>query len=228
MSYQGISVREAVEKLNQLNGGWFLPYVQRQYVWGVRYESEDYVCLLLDSLLRRYPIGGLVLWETTKKVPYRAFLDDYEPGNFAKIVEEGRWGAYKFLVYDGQQRLQTLPYHTFNGRVLHFDLLFDAPKANSDETGFLFCPKVAPDPQYLKMTELVSKQCEPGVKVELEDNTLSALEPPTNPGGSPGSPRICRARPRSKTRQVAVSSEPGIASSPVSGLISNCTILSAF
>ena len=93
MSYAGISVREAMEKLNHLNGGWYLPHVQRQYVWGARYKSEDYVCLLLDSLLKRYPVGGLVLWETTKPVPHRAFLDDYEPTSFAKLVEEGRSGC---------------------------------------------------------------------------------------------------------------------------------------
>jgi hypothetical protein len=179
MSYAGISVREAMEKLNNLNGGWYLPYIQRQYVWGARYGSEEYVCLLLDSLMRRYPIGGLVLWETTKPVPYRAFLDDYEPGRFPKLVEEGRFGAYKFLVYDGQQRLQTLRsvlYHTFSGRVLHFDLLFDATKANPDETGFLFRDKAAPaDPRYLKLTELVSTRCDPACKVELEHRLLEAF-----------------------------------------------------
>ena len=58
MSWAGISVRDAMQKLRQLDGGWYLPYIQRQYVWGKRYESEDYVCLLLDSLLNRYPIGG--------------------------------------------------------------------------------------------------------------------------------------------------------------------------
>src|ERR1019366_874729 len=99
MSYTPISVREAMDKLNRLNDGWYLPYVQRQYVWGARYQSEDYICLLLDSLIQRYPIGTLVLWETMNVVPYRKFLDDYEPGKPAKIVEEGLWGAHKFLVY---------------------------------------------------------------------------------------------------------------------------------
>ena len=180
MSYAGISVREAMEKLNQLNGGWYLPYVQRQYVWGARHESEDYVCLLLDSLLKRYPIGGLVLWETTKRVPYRKFLDDYQPDRFAKLVEEGCWGAHKFLVYDGQQRLQTLRsvlYHTFSGRVLHFDLLFDAAKANSDETGFLFRDRGAtPNFKYLKLTELVSLSYEQRNKVELKRRLIDDLK----------------------------------------------------
>ena len=126
MSYVGISVREALDKLNAPNNGWFLPQVQRQYVWGARHESEDYVCLLLDSLLKRYPIGGVVLWETDQKVPYRYFVGNYVPGQFAHQVDDGLWGAAKALVYDGQQRLQTLYSvlrHRFNGRVLHYDLL---------------------------------------------------------------------------------------------------------
>src|SRR5262245_17822114 len=173
MSYAGISVREAMDKLNIPIGGWHLPYIQRQYVWGARHESEEYVCLLLDSLLKRYPIGGLVLWETEEPVSYREFLNDYEPGNnFAKQVEEGRIGAYKFLVYDGQQRLQTLRsvlYYTFNGRVLHFNLLFDdASKKEPDETGFLFRDKDAPaDPRYLKLTKLCGTRCDAGLKVKM-------------------------------------------------------------
>jgi len=112
-------------------------------------------------------------------VSYREFLDDYEPRNFVKQVEGGRRTAHKFLVYDGQQRLQTLRsvlYYTFNGRVLHFDLLFDATNANSEETGFLFRDKkTPPDPQYLKLTELVSTNWAPGPKVELEYRLLDAL-----------------------------------------------------
>lgn len=178
MSYAGISVREALSKLNVTNGGWFLPQVQRQYVWGARHESEDYVCLLLDSLVKRYPIGGVVLWETNSEVPYREFVRDYAPGHYARQVDEGRWAAAKSLVYDGQQRLQTLYsvlHYRFNGRVLHFDLLFDARAAESDETGFLFRDADAePSVRYLRMTELVSKACTPREKVALETRLVTA------------------------------------------------------
>lgn len=178
MSYDGISVREALDKLNAPNGGWYLPQVQRQYVWGARHESEEYVCLLLDSLLRGYPIGGVVLWETEQKVPYRQFIGDYVNGQYAKQVEEGLWGAFKSLVYDGQQRLQTLYSvlrHRFNGRVLHFDLLFDAGNSEADETGFLFRePAAGPEPRYLRMTELSCMRNNEEQKVELEDCALLA------------------------------------------------------
>lgn len=181
MSYDGVSIREAMEKLNALNNGWFLPQVQRQYVWGARHESEHYVALLLDSLWRRFPIGGVVLWETSKPVPFREFVRNYAPGRFAHQVEEGRWGATKSLVYDGQQRLQTLYsvlYHSFNGRVLHFDLYFDPQLAESDETGFLFRDTDAtPNARYLKLTSVMHLPCNSDTKVELEDGKLNALKP---------------------------------------------------
>lgn len=178
MSYLGISVREAMSKLNATHNGWFLPQVQRQYVWGARHESEGYVCLLLDSLKRGYPIGGVVLWETSSPVPYREFVRDYAPGQYAHQVEKGRWGAVKSLVYDGQQRLQTLYsvlYYRFNGRVLHFDMLFDSEAAESDDTGFLFRDAEAADEvRYLKMTELVSKTGSQQERVLLEDRVRGA------------------------------------------------------
>ena len=140
-NYEGISIKDAMDKINANNNGWFLPNIQRQYVWGSRDSSEEYICLLVDSLFRGFPIGGLVLWETDNKIPYREFLGDYDVGSVAKIVSEEKWGNNKFLVYDGQQRLQTLHsvlYHRFNGRVLYYDLLFDSGNSAPDETGFFF------------------------------------------------------------------------------------------
>ena len=49
MSYLGISIREAVSLVNANENGWFLPAVQRPYVWGSRYESEKYICKLLEG-----------------------------------------------------------------------------------------------------------------------------------------------------------------------------------
>lgn len=34
MSYDGIAIREAMEWLNNLSDGWYLPQVQRHYVCG--------------------------------------------------------------------------------------------------------------------------------------------------------------------------------------------------
>lgn len=179
MSYTGISVREALEKINKPNGGWYLPEVQRQYVWGTRDESEDHVCLLLDSLLRKYPIGGVVLWDTKAVVPFREFVSDFTPNGFARLLDEGLWGMEKSLVYDGQQRLQTLYSvlrHRFKGRVLHYDLLFDAKTEEPDETGFEFRDADAPkDQRYLRMTWLITVADDQEERIALEKAVVNAV-----------------------------------------------------
>ena len=177
MSYQGISIREVLDKINANTNGWYLPEVQRQYVWGNRNNSEEYVCLLLDSLLKGYPIGGVVIWDNEEKIPFRPFLTDYAPNQFNRLVEKGRWGESKSLVYDGQQRLQTLYSvlkYTFNNRVLHYDLRFNEKESGADETGFLFLDKnEEPKLYYIKMTELCSKKGNESERIELEEQ----LEP---------------------------------------------------
>ena len=183
-NYEGISIREVMERINAPNNGWFLPNIQRQYVWGSRDSSEDYICLLLDSLFRGYPIGGLVLWETDARVPFREFLKDYNVGSVARIVAEERWGYHKYLVYDGQQRLQTLfsvLYNKFNGRTLYFNLLFNATATETDETGFFFKNSNEIIPQSsISMIELMGKSSTAD-KIELrrrliQECNLTAVE----------------------------------------------------
>ena len=40
MAFQTLSIREAIDRINSDYDDWFLPAVQRPYVWGSRYESE--------------------------------------------------------------------------------------------------------------------------------------------------------------------------------------------
>lgn len=181
MSYSGISIREALDRVNSHNNGWYLPQVQRQYVWGARHQSETYICLLLDSLLKRYPIGGIVLWETDREIPFREFITNYVPGEYAKQADKGKWSMSKSLVYDGQQRLQTLfsvLRYKFNDRVLHFDLLFDKVESDADETGFFFRDaNAADDPRYIRMTELSHLQpSNESERIKLENKAKPAAE----------------------------------------------------
>jgi len=145
MSYLGISIKEAMQKINNSNNGWFLPEIQRPYVWGSRYENEVYICKLFDSIFKSYPIGGLIVWNTEEEVPYREFIGDFHPDEYPKIVDMGLWGRQdKWLIYDGQQRLQTLYSclrFTFNEKVLVFNLLYDTNNDDQGETGFKFVEK---------------------------------------------------------------------------------------
>lgn len=141
LSYSGISVKEALNNINKHDGGWYLPQVQRQYVWGDRDQSEEYICLLLDSILKGYPIGGVVLWETEAPIPHRPFLTNFVSGERSSMVDSGLFNRNKYLIYDGQQRLQTLYSvlrFSLNKRVLCYDLLFNQANNEADETGFYF------------------------------------------------------------------------------------------
>lgn len=160
MGFQTISVKEAVNNVNANSNGWYLPAVQRPYVWGSRYESEKYICKLFDSILNGYPIGTLIVWNTDKKVPYREFMNEYEDGRIATLVDSDLWErADKWLVYDGQQRLQTLYSclkYTLNKRVLAYNLLYKNNDVD-EEYGFEFVDKSTEHPGYVKLPALFSK-----------------------------------------------------------------------
>lgn len=166
MSYLAVSIKEAVNYINNSVNGWFLPAIQRPYVWGSRHENELYICKLFDSILKGYPIGGLIIWNTSKEIPYREFINDYFSGELPKLVDKGLHSrSDKWLIYDGQQRLQTLYSclkYTFNNKVLVYNLLFDLNTTHDpDETGFYFVPKnTTIDWHYVRMNQLFSKMPE--------------------------------------------------------------------
>lgn len=168
MSYTGISIKEAINKVNQM---WFLPAIQRPYVWGSRYGSEGYICKLFDSLYHKYPIGGLIMWETDAAVAHREFMTNYKQGDVYKNVDEGLYMRHKFLIYDGQQRLQTLfscLKYTFNDRVLVFDLSYDESKDADGETGFRFVDQGEMLAAYeIKMNRLFSSSFDSKTKTSI-------------------------------------------------------------
>lgn len=75
------------------NGRIGLPDLQRPFVW-----KDNKVRELLDSMLKGYPIGFVMLWEAPTD-----FTNKKQIGNNAKDFQEAR-----DLVIDGQQRLTAL------------------------------------------------------------------------------------------------------------------------
>jgi len=97
-----------------------LPAIQRDFVW-----PEEKVLRLLDSIMRGYPIGIALLWETYLDLQYRKFADDFHPGAIHAFKDNKHKKKLK-LVLDGQQRLQSLYialYGSYEGRSLYFDVL---------------------------------------------------------------------------------------------------------
>ena len=123
MKNQKQTIRKIVGFLNNVDeeGGFWLPNIQRPFVWG-----EEQICRLFDSILREYPISTLLVWKTTSKIRRRKFIDNWKDSlrlsDFYVMEDEKK----KNLVLDGQQRLQSLFIGlcgSFEGRELCLDIL---------------------------------------------------------------------------------------------------------
>jgi Protein of unknown function DUF262 len=97
--------------------------------------------LFFDSVMRDYPFGSLLVWETQfHEVLYREFVADYKTGmTFIPKTKEA--GRRRKMVLDGQQRLQTLfigAYGSIDGRRLYFNMTSgpgDADRESDSPTG---------------------------------------------------------------------------------------------
>ncbi|MDY0104557.1 MAG: DUF262 domain-containing protein [Lentimicrobium sp.] len=124
------------------NGHMALPEFQRGYVW-----NRDQVRGLFDSLYRKHPVGGLLIWATESKTAvYRGH------GEIAS-------GVIKLLL-DGQQRMTSIygvvrgkPPKFFDGNVLSFTGLY----FNLESEQFMFYSplKMQDDPLWVSVTELM-------------------------------------------------------------------------
>jgi uncharacterized protein with ParB-like and HNH nuclease domain len=112
-----------------------LPAIQRDFVW-----PEEKALRLLDSIMRGYPIGIALLWETYLDLQYREFDKDFQPGQIHAFTDNKRKKKLK-LVLDGQQRLQSLYialYGSYEGRALYFDVLSGRESDNLAEEKYDF------------------------------------------------------------------------------------------
>lgn len=158
MAFNPVSIREAMTKITCKE--WVLPITQRPFVWGDRNNYKKAIYRLFDSLYRNYPIGALLIWRTSEVIPYREFMNDFDPEKATPgAVEKGNWSRSKSMIYDGQQRLQTIYsclQYKFCDMVLCFDLFYDSSKpVDGDSFGFIFMP--ANDdlgPKYLRLNAL--------------------------------------------------------------------------
>lgn len=76
------------------NGRIGLSDLQRPFVW-----KDNKVCELLDSMMKGYPIGYIMLWESP---------NDYENTRYIGEHDNKMYKSPDDLVIDGQQRLTAL------------------------------------------------------------------------------------------------------------------------
>lgn len=101
-----ITVESALDRITKQE--YVLPAIQREFVW-----SDEQICRLFDSLMRRYPIGSFLFWKVeAAKVgdfAYYGFLRDFherDAHHSPQLNVPGHTGVTAIL--DGQQRLTSL------------------------------------------------------------------------------------------------------------------------
>ena len=112
-----------------------LPAIQRDFVW-----SESQTAKLLDSVMRGYPIGLVLLWETYNDIQFRPFARDYKSGNL-HAYRDNDGGRRIRVVLDGQQRMQSLYvalHGQREGRSVFLDVLSGQKGDDVEEEQFLF------------------------------------------------------------------------------------------
>ncbi len=114
------SIKDVVDELNVR---YFLPDIQREYMW-LKKANEKKIEQLFDSILRGYPIGSFLFWKLQKediaksdeqdenKLNFQLykFIENYDerkPHN-EKIYIEQIMRDELCIVLDGQQRLTSL------------------------------------------------------------------------------------------------------------------------
>lgn len=155
MNNQKETIRKFVNYINNPGylGGFWLPNIQRPFVW-----SEDQIERIYDSILREYPIGTLLVWKNKSKIKHRKFIDNWKDDlnllDFYVPINE----SPKMLVLDGQQRMQSLFIGlkgSYNKRELYFDVLSgDIKNPDDRKYEFKFFEK-APEFPWIKISSLV-------------------------------------------------------------------------
>ncbi|GAA7651761.1 DUF262 domain-containing protein [Helicobacter pylori] len=109
--------------VDELNVRYFLPDIQREYVW-LKKADEKKIEQLFDSILRGYPIGSFLFWQLQKEDIAKSDEQDSDKLNFQlykfitnyderkphneKIPIEQIMRDDLSIVLDGQQRLTSL------------------------------------------------------------------------------------------------------------------------
>jgi uncharacterized protein with ParB-like and HNH nuclease domain len=161
------------------DGGFWLPNIQRPFVWG-----EDQICRLFDSILREYPISTLLIWKTKAKARHRRFIDNYRSGLRLTDFYVPENDKKKCLVLDGQQRLQSLFIGlcgSYEGRELYLDILSGEIAAPDDvKFRFTFLDSEKAGFPWIKFKDLVFYTADPLTAAEeliaKADHNLSADE----------------------------------------------------
>jgi hypothetical protein len=94
----------------------------------------------MDSIMRKYPIGIVLMWETYNNIQFRKFDKYFKDGDIYTFLDNDK-ETKRRLVLDGQQRLQSLYlalYGKHKDRALYFNVFSGQNTDNLAEEIFKF------------------------------------------------------------------------------------------
>ena len=120
MAFENLTIKVVIDELNRK---YFLPGIQREYVW-LREPRLEKIEQLFDSILRGYPIGSFLFWQLNRddfdngtdneegklNLSLYKFIENYDirkPHNENIRIEQIKPHDL-FVILDGQQRLSSL------------------------------------------------------------------------------------------------------------------------
>lgn len=144
-----------------------IPQFQREFVWSVEASAK-----LLDSIVKNYPIGTFILWESSETLRAVRNVGNLE---FAQKPE----GASIKYVLDGQQRLTSLvagltgqKITRANGKIDDFSNIYVNLTAKDDEAIIITDVSQLEDLQYISLMDLMESDVEILVNYDKEDRKL--------------------------------------------------------
>ena len=105
MAYQAETIANVIK--NRINDRYFLPAIQREFVW-----QPEQITALFDSLMRKYPISSFLFWEledsNREKWEVYKFIENFQQKDTHNELANTDGVKQLTLVLDGQQRLTSL------------------------------------------------------------------------------------------------------------------------
>jgi uncharacterized protein with ParB-like and HNH nuclease domain len=163
MKSKDFKIKDLMDQIS--SSAILLPAIQRNYVW-----RENQISSFLDSLMREYPVGSLLLWENPSGNMFK-FLQEYKRKARNTEADEKEVKRASYGVMDGQQRLNSL-FIAFMGKYENKELYFDinsGKDGNRYEFSFL-TPKEAVENSKTKIWTSVKDICK-----GVPDNKMSKL-----------------------------------------------------
>ena len=129
-----------------------IPKFQREFVWNIDKTSQ-----LLDSILKGYPIGTFILWQTSERM-----ADVKNIGNLD--IPETPDGQKVQYVLDGQQRITSL-YAAYCGakiqregekKITDYNLIYVDLDRNIDDDDVQVITSEKPEGDYISLSEVLN------------------------------------------------------------------------